>query len=387
MTYENMPSPIFDADVPRVRGPRHLADAQLNTLATLTRAADERINERAQAALSDLAYAADTESAGTRAHVLAREMQAHVETLGMLARTADPYRTPDRAYSRLGDLVAVLMRDEPDARDRLERGNAARACERALQRVLANQTTTDNPGLVPTLFPEQTGYGKLGMPTSPLLATIATPLAKFSATIDVPMWDAVPTAGIVTGQKVATPSNAANLDPVSLSAATAAISYNVSQQLLDSTTFADELDVAMRLAVDAALEGYVCTTLLGVATNHAATQSTLLDTLGTVWAAIGAAWHTSEPDVIVSNVGGAFSVRRALGTANMGTIMPTVIGTPAMPANEVLVFPRGAVACYVGDPVSDAKTEPNILGQEVAAYRYGAVGARVAAAVHSLTLS
>jgi hypothetical protein len=381
MTFDQL-TPMPDELARLGVGNRRVNDAQVDVLGTLTREANERIAERADAALTELT--ATTSDAGTRAHVLAREMQQHVEVLDTLARNIDPYTRRERDYSRVGDVVAMLVRDDRDARARLGRANAARV----LQRAVANQTTADNAGVLPTVMPEQVGYGTVGLSTTPLLALLAVPLAKFGASIDIPTWDAWPTADIMTGQKIEAPSNAAHLDAVTMNAATAALTYNVSLQLLDAQpSYGDELELAMRSAVDAALEGYVCSTLLAGATDHAATLADLLDTLGTVWAAVGAAWPAGEPDVIVADPGSAFTIRRALGTANMAGAMPAVIASSAVPDGRALIFPRGAVAVYASDPVTEAQLEPGILGQAVAVYRYGACGVRIPAAVHSLTVT
>jgi HK97 family phage major capsid protein len=293
------------------------------------------------------------------------------------------------SYKTPGDyLVDFLMRSES------QEANAR--FNRYLQRAVANQTTTQTPGLLPTpilepVFIQQTSRRPA------IEAATQRPLPGPGKTFQRPKISQYTTAGPQTAEKTELPSRTLNVDPVTVTKSTYGGVVNLSWQDRDWTDPAimnllvSDLAASYAQATDAAfctyLEGAVTATEPIATADGEGVLGALYAASGTIYGSTNGMPNTlwAAPDVwgaLGSMVDG--SGRQLFPTVNpqnaLGNIQPTsmtgsvagfrmVIDKNLTPGTAIL-GDSTFVEVYetIGGQVS--AVEPSILGTQLAFYGY-----------------
>jgi HK97 family phage major capsid protein len=325
-------------------------------------------------------------------------------TLPAVPRRADaalrdfPYRDAGAYLADICRAAGCLPGGQFGDPDEQARARVAQA------RAVANQTTAETPGILPT--PIVGGVVSLIDANRPLVSSLggAKPLGGIPGTsFSRPKITTHTQVGPQAGEKTQLPSRAMVIDPIPFTKETHGGTVNISRQDIDWTSpsawdilvrdladvYAQESETAVATAFQTAATGTAvpvaspdiigwAAALYTAAANSYAAGKRMPDRVWCsldVWAALGALVDVAR---LVFPPGGADN-DNAAGTADLGSFRGDVIGlprivVPTFPAGTCIVGPSTLYEAYEEVIGLLSVVEPSILGVEVAYGGYLAYG-------------
>lgn len=287
---------------------------------------------------------------------------------------------------------------------------AAAWSRRELRAALADQLTTDVPGLMPEAWISDV-VDIMGQASAVVQAFRQIPLPDSGMVVNLPVVRQHPDVGKVTGEKVAIPTRKMLIDPASYPVGTYAGGQDISiQTLLRSApsyldvlmrAFAVEMAVNVDVDVATALAAAVAPTLtLDAADLNGSLIDAAVALLSTsfrfaevmvlgvdVWAAMGKAIGTDGrplfPTISPWNPVGTFNVTDGQGNVRgLGYYVD-----PNYPPDQAVLGIREAWVTMLGPVGTLSSDVPSLLGRDVAVFRFAAFGPTDTRGLVGLTLS
>ena len=239
--------------------------------------------------------------------------------------------------------------------------------EREVMRVLADQTTADNPGLLPVTPIAQ-----------PIVAAKAPVLSELAAPLRTGIGRPI-VGSLITGEALIDPPEKHPVWPTADGSETvpatthmATFGLNVSRQLQDWAELGSGYDTSINGIV---LQGLEATLLEDLAAG------------GTAAADLAAAFAACSPQAthVFGSLAGLFAVAGTLLPLSQLGVAVTAIATPNLAAGQFLVVCRPAVELAATGVRMVQNVEPARIGVAVAGYAYGLAAPLTPTAVQVIT--